>query len=316
VSSAQPASITVDDFARITGLPRPDVPADLARRIASADLRYQPLSPEEREQVVADIQKKLARHEFAVAGKARQGVWEKAWAERMQAYTQQAYAAESLVPAYHQRPDEIVRLDGEYVRACQPNLELRFSNLFRSWLFQQYLGPVDAVYEFGCGSGLNLLMLSEIYPDKHLIGLDWAAPSVELVNLIAKTRHLNLKGQRFDFFAPDDRLEFPPTSAVLTMCALEQIGDQFELFLQHLLKKSPALCVNMEPLCELYEAGNLADDLALEYHTQRGYLGRYLSRLRELAAAGQIELIKIQRVRFGSLYHDGYSYVVWRPRKA
>ena len=69
----------------------------------------------------------------------------------------------------------------------------------------------------------------------------------------------------------------------------------------------------MEPLCELYDPDNLVDYVAYRYHKQRGYLDGYLTRLRQLEAEGRIEILKTQRVYFGNLYHEGYSFIAWRP---
>jgi SAM-dependent methyltransferase len=227
---------------------------------------------------------------------------------------QKDYALEGLLPEYHTRTDQIVRLNREYARACPPtNLERNFSEAFRLWLFQTYLEAVNAIYEFGCGSGFNLTTLAKLYPDKNLYGLDWAASAVQLVNLIGETHGLRVKGCPFDFFSPNASLELEPNSAALTMCALEQIGDKHEEFLQFLLRKSPALCINMEPICELYDEDNLLDHLAIRYHKQRGYLEGYLSRLRQLESQGRLTILKAQRVFFGNVYHEGYSFVVWKP---
>ena len=83
--------------------------------------------------------------------------------------------------------------------------------------------------------------------------------------------------------------------------------------MQFLLDRSPALCLNMEPLCELYDQGNLIDYMSYRYHKQRGYLDGYLTRLKQLEGESRIEIVKIQRVLFGNLYHEGYSFVAWRP---
>jgi hypothetical protein len=69
----------------------------------------------------------------------------------------------------------------------------------------------------------------------------------------------------------------------------------------------------MEPLLDLYDQDNLVDYLAVRFHTFRGYLSGFLPRLRQLEAEKRIEILKVQRMNFGSLYHEGYSFVVWRP---
>jgi hypothetical protein len=120
-------------------------------------------------------------------------------------------------------------------------------------------------------------------------------------------------GRHFDFFEPDPDMKLDAGSGVLTMCALEQIGPRHERFVEFLLQKKPQVCVNMEPLLELYEDDNLVDYLAMRYHRKRGYLDGFLTSLRNLAAAGRIEILDVRRFFFGSIYHEAYSYVAWRP---
>jgi hypothetical protein len=49
------------------------------------------------------------------------------------------------------------------------------------------------------------------------------------------------------------------------------------------------------------------------YHRKRGYLSGFLPRLKSLEAEGRITILEAKRMFFGSLYHEGYSFVVWRP---
>jgi hypothetical protein len=69
----------------------------------------------------------------------------------------------------------------------------------------------------------------------------------------------------------------------------------------------------MEPLLDLYDEANLVDYLAIRYHKKRGYLNGFLPALRDLAAKGRVEILDMRRFYFGSFYHEGYSYVAWRP---
>jgi hypothetical protein len=183
----------------------------------------------------------------------------------------------------------------------------------RRWLFSTYMADVEAVYEFGAGSAYNLVAISEMAPHVRLIGLDWASSSVVLTNMIGEKRGLNLTGRRFDFFHPDQDIELGAGAAAVTIHALEQVGPRYEAFLQFLLERRPRVSVHMEPILELYDAGNLVDTLAIRYHTTRGYLNGFLPRLRQLEAERRIEILNVQRLRFGSLYHEAYSIVCWRP---
>jgi len=100
----------------------------------------------------------------------------------------------------------------------------------------------------------------------------------------------------------------------LTFAALEQIGSNHEAFLQFLLSKSPALCINVECFCELYDENNLIDYLAIKYHKKRNYLDGYLNRLQQLEGDGKIEILETKRPYFGCMYHEAYSFVIWKPK--
>ncbi len=64
----------------------------------------------------------------------------------------------------------------------------------------------------------------------------------------------------------------PPSSGVYTFGAMEQLGENFEPFLQFLLSKKPEICVNVEITYELYSPDTLFDHLAIRYLQKRGYL--------------------------------------------
>lgn len=315
LSAERPAAdalrLASDALERAFGASQKGIDADLVELAQRSDLTYRALLPAERDQVVLGILRKLDAGEFAKAGVERHRSWEQAWAERAEKYVGAAYANEGLMPNYMDASD-IVRIDREFVRA-HPCFETGFSNVFRRWLFRSLLRDATAIYELGCGSGVNLATLAELFPDKALYGLDWASSAVDLVNLIARRNGYKLQGRRFDFFAPDESLELAPGSAVVSLCALEQIGWNHDRLLQFLLARRPLVCVHMEPLCELYDEQNLVDYLALRYHRQRNYLQGFLTKLRELDSARRIQILRVHRPQIGNIYHEGYSYVVWRP---
>jgi hypothetical protein len=114
-------------------------------------------------------------------------------------------------------------------------------------------------------------------------------------------------------FTPDPTLDITPADAVYTIGALEQLGDQFVEFTDFLLDKGPAICINCETMDELYDRGDLADYAARQYSKARNYLRGFLTHLRALERAGRIDILQVQRT-FGSQYHEGYSFVVWRVR--
>ena len=69
----------------------------------------------------------------------------------------------------------------------------------------------------------------------------------------------------------------------------------------------------MEPTVELYDETNLVDHLAAKFHKKRGYTQGYLPRLKALEAEKKVEILKVKRTYFGSLFMEGFSFIIWRP---
>jgi len=114
---------------------------------------------------------------------------------------------------------------------------------------------------------------------------------------------------------PDENFKIKENSVVFTIGAIEQLASKVELFLQFLLNSSPGLCLHVEPTIELYDQNNLIDYLAVRFHRKRGYTENFLTRLKELEAKGKIEILKVKRLFFGSLYMEGYSCIIWKIKK-
>ena len=308
------SELTLDDFARLFGTTADDIPADCLELIAKTDFRYKALVGEERDKVLLDVLKNIDSGQLSVVGKEKKAAWEKGWTENLLNFLEKDHDINELIPKYY-HPRQVLRLCRNYVTTCDPNFEFNFFKVFRLWLFRKYLKDTESVYEFGCGPGHNLAALAELYPEKEIHGLDWSAASRDLVNKIAEVYNYNITGHLFDMFSPDENFEIPNNSAVLTFGALEQLGHDFELFLQFLLKKSPVLCLNIEPFCELYDDSSLLDYLAAKYQGERNYLAGYLDCLKQLENEGKIQILKTPRMLFGNIHYEGWSFVLWKPKK-
>jgi len=300
--------VTLEDFARSFGTTVDDIPDSCRDIIAKSDFRYEILKGEERDKVLLDVLKKIKSDTQIIGAPEREDAWEKGWEENLQDFIQSGHDLNKLVPKFI-RPNQAIRLDQNYIMPCNPDFELDYFSAFRLWLFEKYLKEFDSIYEF------NLVVLARLYPEKNLYGLDFVPSSVNLVNEIGKAYNWNMRGHLFDMLSPDENLEIGDNSAIFTIGAVEQLAGKFEAFLQFLLKRSPALCMHVEPTIELYDENNLIDYLAIKFHRKRGYTENYLTRLRELETQNRIEILKAKRPFFGSLYMEGYSYIVWRPRE-
>jgi len=305
----------LEDFARSFGTTVDNIPDECRDLIAKTDFSYRVLAGEERDKILLNVLTKIESDQQVIGAKERQSTWEKGWAENFQDFVKSGYDLNSLIPRFI-RPNQVIRLKGDYVLPTNPKFELDYLSVFRLWLFQKYLAEFDSIYEFGCGTGFNLAVLAQLYPEKQLYGLDFVPSSQNLVDKLAEANGWKMTGRLFDMVSPDEDFEIADNSAIFTIGVVEQLAGKFEAFLQFLLKNSPRLCINVEPTIELYDEDKLVDYLAMKFHRKRGYTDNYLTRLRELEAEKRIEIMKVKRLFFGSLYMEGYSYIIWRPKKA
>lgn len=273
----------------------------LARRVSS----------EERDEILLKIMKTLLDSELIKAGKHRQDQWEKGWAGNLEAYEKDGKG--SIIPRYFGKHD-VVRWKQEFLEPVSLNFEYNMLATIQYWLFDKYLRSVNSIYEFGCGTGHNLLRVREVNPKASLWGLDWARSSQEIIQKISlKISDPKLNALNFNFFNPDTNFKLNKKSAIFTVAALEQVGRNYKSFIDYLLENKPEICIHIEPIAELLDPNNLVDFLSILYFEKRNYLNGYLSKLQELEKRGKIKIHLAQRSFIGSLYIEGYSIIVWSP---
>lgn len=280
--------------------------------IDSVDWHFERIEGRERDHLILSALKSINSPELRSAGEHRANDWEDGWRENLNEFIRCGYELEKLAPKYFKR-NVPIRLNREYVLPRQPDFMYRYTQIFKDWLYKEYLADYQSVYEFGCGTGHNLVQLARLYPDKALYGLDWAKSSQEILRIVAERFKLNIKSGRFNFFDPDEAFAFNTDSAVLTFGALEQVGQNHERYLDFILQRKPKLCVDVAGLHELYDEAYLSDYLALLYHRRRNYLTDYLARLQQLDVEGRVEIIKVHHQLCGNLCDDPHSYVIWKP---
>jgi|SRR3989344_1767349 len=279
--------------------------------ISELDFRYKLLDQRGREVIFLHILKSIEASDLLPAGPTQKKNWEKRWLTILENFIVSDCRLNRLIPDFFQRVRPI-RIGQNYGQPLDRNFEFNLYTVFRCWLFQKYLNESPVIYEFACGTGFNLVELAHLFPDKELHGLDWVFPPQEIITILAKRYDYKMTGHVFDIANPDFNFPINPKGAILTINGLEQLGTKFESFLQFVLKKSPQLCVQVEPLEELYDTNQLPDYLALKFSRKRNYLSGYLTRLQQLEKEGRIEIVQIRKMACG-LYHEGHSFVVWKP---
>lgn len=284
----------------------------LRDRVAQANLRYADLTETERDAYLLTVVEALMDPALKTAGEHRLSDWEQGWSENLRALKSGKSPAD-LVPRYHGK-HSMVRWRRRIVRPLTDAFDYRVLCLLVDWAVESFLGDVAVLHEFGCGPAYHLLRAREFLPTARLVGLDWARASQRIIAEIKATGiDANIEGRPFDFFAPAPDFSFPANSGVLTVAALEQVGDRFEPFLQFLLAKKPAVCVHLEPIDELMDPLFLVDRLSVLYCRKRQYLHGFLTRLRRLRDEGRIKIFREQRTFTGSHFIEGHSLVVWSP---
>ena len=303
-------NLTSKDFACFLGISDNMLPTYCLRAISERNFRYEIISGKEREAVFLRVLKALDSLSD-VAGPHRKQRWEDGWSENLREFIASGYDINHLVPKFVKKA-EVIRLDGEYIMPEDAEFETNFVTILRLWLFSHWFSDVQDIYEFGCGTAHNLVALAHLFPQKELFGLDWAKATLEIIRVLREELQYKISGRLFDLVHPDHSFSLQPASGVFTIGTLEQIGKDFKPFIGYLIENRPHVCIHIETIYELYNPDILFDYIAVRYLEKRGYLQGLLTYLRELESAGNIEILALQRT-FGSLFHDGYSYVIWRP---
>jgi SAM-dependent methyltransferase len=300
-----------EDYSQITGVDCKLV-AETLVDFPSPEFCYRYLEESKRDEIILTVLKKLEEIGLPESGINDVSRWEKGWGEVLEAVKNQKMSMDILRPQYFHY--NTLRFRGNYIEVPDGSFEFDFYTTIRRILFRKYFPGFKKVIEFGCGTGTNLAILSELFPEMSLIGCDWASPSQEILKIMAKEFKAKIEGSRLNMLTLEGskNIEIDSETAVITMHAMEQLGTSFEPLLEYFLEKRPGLIFHIEPIFELYNPDQLFDALAVKYHEKRNYLNGYLPALKKLEVEGKIEIVDIRRLFFGSLFHEGYSLVVWK----
>jgi len=305
-----PCDLSIEEFSRMFGVTEGDLSDECTEAIQRTNFAYRIAEGKEHEALLLHALKELEK-DLSISGPSRKLDWESGWKENLEDFNSSNYDPQKLIPKFVKRNTHC-RFDGQYIFPENPDFETAFVTVLRVFLFKKYFSQFRYIYEFGCGTGHNLFQLSTLFPEKHLVGLDWAEASCEIIQQMAREHRLNLSSVLFDMFEPDYDVAIEPGCGVFTIGTLEQLGKKFDHFLDFLVSKKIGLCVNVETCYELYDQNSIFDYVAIKYLEKRNYLKGYLERLRDFEEKGQIIIIEARKT-FGSFFHDGYSYIVWKP---
>lgn len=298
------------EFAGLLGFSTCQLMPAVKHAIRETDFSYEILYGPEKERVVVDILQKIDSGELTLAGEKSR--WDVGWGEAFKDYLNSG-DINDLTPKYI-RPGKPLRLCQNLIIPKDPLFELNWYNIFRRFIFDTWFAIADNVYEFGCGTGHNLFALAKIHPDKKLFGLDWTTASSTIISEVRRRTGWDVTGRQFDFFNPDYDFKLQVKSAVFTLGALEQTGMDYVPFIEYLLAQKPQICVHIEPIIEWYDPNDLVDYTGIRFLEERCYWSGFPGYMYELRDKGLIEILHEKRTFFGSLFIEGYSQFVWKPK--
>lgn len=283
---------------------------NLIKRIFSARLSYSPLSDNQFEDYILDYIKTLDK-DLTQAGNSRKEQWENGWAENVSNFKESGDFF-SLIPKYHTK-NNIAKFDGDIVSHSIGDFDYQLNSFFVDAVLFEYANEFNKFFEFGCGTGYHLFRIQKEWPNKQFCGLDWTESSQQAINSYCQLNQIkNVDAKNFNYFDPDYSVDVAG-SCIYTVASLEQIGEKHDKFIDYILEKRPALCINFEPIAEVLDENVLQDYLTKRYFEKRNYLKNYITRLYELEKDGKIAILDVRRLNYGSKFIEGHTLVIWKP---
>src|SRR5688500_8650569 len=156
-------TLDVAGFAELFGVDETHITGITKSVIENHDFSYRQIVGDEREKLILEILKRIDRDEQVIGADERKEVWYKGWDANRQDFLNSGYSLEALLPKFI-RPGQPMRIKRVFAQPNDPWFELRFVEVLRSWMFQEFFKPFANVYEFGCGTGFNLVSLAQQFP--------------------------------------------------------------------------------------------------------------------------------------------------------
>mgnify|MGYP003116378291 FL=1 len=192
-----------------------------------------------------------------------------------------------------------------------PYVDWEYQLITRQMLFYTHLKDMDNICEFGSGSGTNFYLINQILQDKNFILSDISVTSLKIIQeLKRKLNRNNLTYSNIDI-EQDIDLELPDNTAVITTSVLEQIGDNYNNFINFILKEKPQIVINVEPIVELLDSKSGFDNVMNLYCEKRKYLTGYLTELEKLEKQKKIKIIMKKRTMVSGTFIEN-SVLIWK----
>lgn len=275
-------------------------------------LNFRYLNYKENNDLIITILNRIFSDTQIVGSRGRKNRWFRGWDQTFDDYKKNKNINSLLPKFYTARENKFFRLGGKFIKVKNQKFEIKILDIYRNWYFKKYFSKVDNIYEFGAGTGHNLVELSKIFPNKKLFGSDFVRSSIKILKLITKRKKVNLNSFYFDMLKPNHKVKLLNNSAIYTSGAVEQLSGNIDKFLKYIVLQRPRIILHVEPCIDFYDDKNLTDYLGKMFQTRRKYTSNLLSKLKDLEKKGDIKIVKVCKSPFGSLMMEGYNLIVWK----
>ena len=261
-----------------------------------------------------DFKKKINTGYFWISGKKQINKWDNGWSYNLTNLKNKKKIFPAIIPYYYKKKSKLV-ICGKIIEPITQLFEFKIFGIYRDFIFRNYLSEFKNIYELGCGPLHNLVILKKKFKKKNIYGFDWSITSVKISKLLKKYFKLILDVKTVNFFEENTFEKIKENSAAISIGGLEQLGKNFRPIVNHLINSDIKLVINIESFIELYNKDNLLEKLFLKYDKKRNYLNGYIDYLKNLEKEKRIKILKINKVKFGTLGHYSYSTIIWKPIK-
>jgi hypothetical protein len=278
--------------------------------IKKYNIFYKILKNKDKELAIIDTVKKINNENRIVTSKNRKRIWEKGWLDINNNFKKKR-SATSLIPQfYSKRKNLYFRLNGKFIKSSK-FFEFNMIDIYRSWYFSKYLKNIDNIYEFGAGSGHNLIRLSDIFPKKKIYASDFSKNSVKLLKNVSNYKNYNWSCFQFNMKNINKKIILKENSAIFTSGSIEQLSGNIDNFIKFILKNKPRICIHIEPMPQLFN-NNIEDFLSVQALKKKKYSINFLDKIKKLELNNKIKILKLLKSPFGSQLIDGMNLLVWK----
>jgi len=303
---------TAADFERMFQYKSGSLPESICQELQNIDSSYHFALPDEVAEYVENLETLIDSPKIQRSQKETYAAFEKGWTENYNHILSQGISLEALKPGYF-RGSKFLRFQRNIIVSNNLQLEFDLFKIARLLIFSRFLHGQKCIWELGCGSCENLLMLSMLFPDTELHGADWTQASQKIANHLGRELQKKISGTVFDMNDISNIPDIKPGCALLSIHAFEQLGRSYADILNFMIRCKPSLIVQYEPILEFYDSKNLYDSLAIRYSHKRNYLDGYFSALKQLEDAGKVQIIAAFRPELGGVLHES-SVLIWKPK--